>query len=682
MGRATRRMLDTHRSDGPERSVRSWCTPDGAVTQHRAHVPAQAPPPVAAMARLAAGWAGSCRSPPSPSPSPEPGPSRGLPAAIAHALVIAAPIAAGLYALHAQPASGGRFGRLLVLSGLLWAPTMLAESGDSLLYSLGRVSAWLAEVLLVYVVLAYPSGRLVARVDRLLVRAGGSDRRRVLFLPTVLFVDAVSRSRTRGAAAAPTVRPTRSWNIGSEPGFIDAVHDPSSRPRPRWYYAAVALALVLRLARGTRLTRVGLLPVVGVADPANGRRGGIHRGQAPLTGLRAHRGPRCGRAALHAGLRGGLRRRAASRPPGRGAGALQARARATGAGRRARRCAMPSPTRWAIHRSRWCTGTPRIRAGGPTPPGSPVSLPSFGPDRAVTEVRGSRGRVAILVHDPALVDAPVITDVAAGFALMALENQRLETQLRSSLRELRESRGADHVGGGPGATAHRARPARRRAAAAGVARRSSWSSRATSYRRIPSGWRKRLRELSHEVDDAVDEVRSLARGLVPPVLVERGIGEALRDAAQGGPLRVAVHANGLGRYAPEIESAVYFACLEALQNAAKHAEGAGSVSVSLWEDEELRFEVRDDGRGHAGGVARERRRAHQHARPDRRRGRPPGDRVGARPGHLRGGATCPSAPRRCRPRWRRCCSAPPRRSSRASASTEPCATIAAPSSTS
>ena len=57
-----------------------------------------------------------------------------------------------------------------------------------------------------------------------------------------------------------------------------------------------------------------------------------------------------------------------------------------------------------------------------------------------------------------------------------------------------------------------------------------------------------------------------------------------------------MHAGSAGTR-PEIESAVYFACLEALQNAAKHAEGARSASVSLWEDEELRFEVRDDGAG-------------------------------------------------------------------------------------
>src|SRR5215208_6850011 len=92
--------------------------------------------------------------------------------AVVHALVIATPIAAGLYAGHRNP--GGRFGWLLVLAGVLWSPTMLAESSDSLLYSTGRVSVWFAELLLIYLVLAFPTGRLASRSDQLLVRAGAA----------------------------------------------------------------------------------------------------------------------------------------------------------------------------------------------------------------------------------------------------------------------------------------------------------------------------------------------------------------------------------------------------------------------------------------------------------------------------------------------------------------------------
>ena len=62
-------------------------------------------------------------------------------------------------------------------------------------------------------------------------------------------------------------------------------------------------------------------------------------------------------------------------------------------------------------------------------------------------------------------------------------------------------------------------------------------------------------------------------------------------------LPATVRAERIGRYPPEIETTVYFSCSEALQNAAKHAESATGVTISVWQDRELHFEVRDDGAG-------------------------------------------------------------------------------------
>src|SRR4051812_39861754 len=90
--------------------------------------------------------------------------------ATVHALLIAAPIGAGLYAVYRNP--GGRFGWQLVLAGVLCSPTLLAEASDSTLYSIGRVSIWFAELLLVYLVLAFPTGRVTSRTDRCLFGAG------------------------------------------------------------------------------------------------------------------------------------------------------------------------------------------------------------------------------------------------------------------------------------------------------------------------------------------------------------------------------------------------------------------------------------------------------------------------------------------------------------------------------
>src|SRR5687768_18390637 len=110
-------------------------------------------------------------------------PESAAPAAAARAAMVAVPIAVGLYVWYRRPAE--RFGRLLVGVGLSWFLTTLAESGDSVLYSVGRVSGWMVELGLIWLVLAFPSGRLTARVDRALVWATAALVA-LLYLPTAL----------------------------------------------------------------------------------------------------------------------------------------------------------------------------------------------------------------------------------------------------------------------------------------------------------------------------------------------------------------------------------------------------------------------------------------------------------------------------------------------------------------
>jgi signal transduction histidine kinase len=94
-------------------------------------------------------------------------------------------------------------------------------------------------------------------------------------------------------------------------------------------------------------------------------------------------------------------------------------------------------------------------------------------------------------------------------------------------------------------------------------------------------------------------VRSLARGVYPSVLADRGLREALSAAALRSPVWTTVDTDGIGsgRYDQKIESAVYFCCLEAMQNAMKHADGVKTIAVFLSRAGDLRFEVRDDGAG-------------------------------------------------------------------------------------
>jgi signal transduction histidine kinase len=106
-----------------------------------------------------------------------------------------------------------------------------------------------------------------------------------------------------------------------------------------------------------------------------------------------------------------------------------------------------------------------------------------------------------------------------------------------------------------------------------------------------------LAQTEREAQDALEELRDLARGIYPPLLADLGLAAALEAQAQKAALPVTVEAPGLGRYSQEIEAAVYFCVLEALQNAAKYAQ-AQQARVTLGHDGgALTFTVGDDGRG-------------------------------------------------------------------------------------
>jgi signal transduction histidine kinase len=107
-----------------------------------------------------------------------------------------------------------------------------------------------------------------------------------------------------------------------------------------------------------------------------------------------------------------------------------------------------------------------------------------------------------------------------------------------------------------------------------------------------------LDQLRSDAQAAIGAVRELAHGIYPPLLRDRGLGEALRTAATRSPLTCAVEVDLPGRYPPDVEACVYFCCLEAIQNAGKHAGTGARILVRVdGGDEELRFTVHDDGVG-------------------------------------------------------------------------------------
>jgi signal transduction histidine kinase len=121
----------------------------------------------------------------------------------------------------------------------------------------------------------------------------------------------------------------------------------------------------------------------------------------------------------------------------------------------------------------------------------------------------------------------------------------------------------------------------------------------------PAGSLEILDQLGEGLQSAVQELRALAHGIYPPLLADRGIEEALRSAAGRAVLPTNVDAAELARYSPEVEAAVYFCCLEALQNAGKHAGPDATVKIRVWQEPgALAFEVSDDGAGFASNGAK------------------------------------------------------------------------------
>ena len=108
----------------------------------------------------------------------------------------------------------------------------------------------------------------------------------------------------------------------------------------------------------------------------------------------------------------------------------------------------------------------------------------------------------------------------------------------------------------------------------------------------------RLAELAADFDDALDELRATAHGIYPPLLADEGLEAALREVARRWHLPLNVDLEDVGRLSEDRETAIYYCCLEALQNVAKHAGGDAVASLRLWRERNaVRFSVSDDGVG-------------------------------------------------------------------------------------
>ena len=230
--------------------------------------------------------------------------------------------------------------------------------------------------------------------------------------------------------------------------------------------------------------------------------------------------------------------------------------------------------------------------------GRPVKLPEDDPRRAVTRIEHDGELLAALVHDPSLLEEPALLQATGAAAHLALQNARLQAELKAQLTLVEESR-ARIVAAGDEQRRKLERDlhdgAQQRLVAIALELRSA-------QRRLGEDLDPTVEKLlSSTVDDlqvAVEELRELARGIHPTILVEGGLAAALDSLASRSPLPVTVDATH-ERFAPEVEADAYFVACEALANVAKHAHASSATVTASCENATLRVEVADDGAGGA-----------------------------------------------------------------------------------
>jgi len=216
-------------------------------------------------------------------------------------------------------------------------------------------------------------------------------------------------------------------------------------------------------------------------------------------------------------------------------------------------------------------------------------------DRAVTALTSGGREVAVLVHDPALLDEPGLVESVRATAGLVLENERLAAQVRSRLAEVRASRGRIVAA----ADAERRRIERN--LHDGAQQRLVTVSMALGLEASRAGGETAgaLARAQDEIDQAIAELRELARGIHPTLLRDVGLEAAVLSLARRTPVPVTVRGSVTQRIPDTVELAAYFVVAESLTNVVKHAS-ATEASVELDQDEgTLRVIVRDGGVGGA-----------------------------------------------------------------------------------
>lgn len=489
--------------------------------------------------------------------------------------------------------SNRRLGRLLTALAVIFAASALAVLPEPGLYMAGRVFGPVQFVLLAYLFLAYPTGRLADRSSAIVVRVAAVATA-ALWLPLLLGGAPFppSSELTRCRAACPE-NPIELFALSTAAADVLAgltslllialllsttiitlgrLRSASAASRPMllapavWICAASLAYAVSGIAHASAgadapvATAVGWVAVaIAVTFPYAFVLGQVH-----------------GRLFSAAALRQALSELTRRHDPDAPRDVLA----------RALRDPTLEICLWSARDSSYVDAA-----------GRPTAMSVLAGERAVKEVRQHGRPVAAILHDPALRDNPGLLDAAGDAALLAIENDGLELDLRTSIEQLQFSR------------------ARIAAAGAEERRRMERELHDSAQNRLV-GLQIRLRlaleriapiqpdmaatlaDLGEDAEAAVADLRRIAHGIAPPLLADRGLAAALAAATTHSGIPVSVEADDLGLSRPEVELAVYLCCLESVQNAAKHGGRGVSVAVRLrLVDHELAFSFRDDGGG-------------------------------------------------------------------------------------
>jgi signal transduction histidine kinase len=514
-------------------------------------------------------------------------------------LTIAALLGVGLYAWHRD--AEGRFGPVLFATGVTWFFVTFANSDSALLYSIGRIAGWVFEVVLAYALLSYPTGRLESRGARVVV-IGGALLIGLLYLPTIPLTDQFPLPAPFTSCTADC--PQNFFLAGSEPSFVPDLVKPVRDVLAIAVYLGAVFVLADSLRRAGHNRRRTLVPVLSAA---------VLRFLAAIVYVSLRRAGAEG-AVLEGAVFVALLTVPAT-AAGFLVGLLQWRIYSAGAlGRLTTGLSdTHSPGELRDHLA-WALEEPEVELYSEEPPlpgshaephwhnsrGVLVDAPVCPPSSCLHEAAADSGLRVAVVCEEGFRDRPEFLDAVCSCVVEGLERQRLDAALAASLDEVAASR-KRLVGAADSARRRIERDLHDGAQQQLIALRVKLELAREALEREPSGAAGMVAGLGSEVEEIIEGVRSLARGIYPALLASDGLGEALRAAARRSPVPVAVDVDGVGRLPAETESAVYFCCLEALQNVAKHADGATAIGVRLRAGEDLRFEVGDDGCGFLAG---------------------------------------------------------------------------------